>query len=60
LDGTRLENLQIGVSLVKFYWLIPVTLSEIDFKKKHGLEALEREFERKGVDYLNPRRHSLA
>lgn len=60
LDGPRLENLPIGARTVKFYWLIPVTSSEVNFKKASGLEALESQFDKSGFDYVNPQRRSVV
>jgi hypothetical protein len=60
LDGPDLENLSVGARTVKFYWLIPITASEVSFKKIHGLEALEVEFEESGFDYINPHRKSVV
>ena len=56
LDGPGLENLAVGSRTVKFYWLIPISKSEVEFKKKCGLEALEERFENSGFDYVNPGR----
>ena len=60
LDGPRLENLPIDGQTVKFYWLIPITESEVKFKKKNGLEALEAEFDKSEFDYANPQRRSVV
>jgi hypothetical protein len=35
-------------------------LAERDFKKTHGLEALEKVFEEKGINYAEPFRSSLV
>jgi hypothetical protein len=59
LDGPSLENLKIGSKELKFYWLIPVTRSEVEFKKQNGLEALEELFGRARLDYLNPARSAV-
>jgi hypothetical protein len=59
LDGPRLEKLQLGSRVLNFYWLIPVSNSEIEFKKKHGLEALELKFDQSRFDYVNPRREAV-
>ena len=57
LDGPILENLEIGDGqIVKFYWLIPITKSELEFKKSFGLEALEKKFEETNFNYGNPNR----
>jgi hypothetical protein len=60
LDGPSLENLKTDSKELKFYWLIPVTYSEVEFKKQNGLEALEELFDRIGFDYLNPDRNAVA
>jgi hypothetical protein len=60
LDGPSLENLQIGPDLVKCCWLVPITLAEVHYKQKSGLEALEQAFERDGLNYLDPHRASVA
>jgi hypothetical protein len=59
LDGPELEWLErSGKSRIQFGWLIPITTAERDYKSKHGIEALEKHFE-KGLDYLEPRRQSV-
>ena len=60
LDGPSLEDLAIGREMLKFYWLVPVTKAEVDFKMRYGLESLEVEFDKAGFDYLNPGRQSVV
>ncbi len=63
LDGPLLENMQspdFDNKVVKFYWLIPVTISEVDFVKTHGVEALEEKFELASFDYLDTHRDSVV
>ncbi|HEY1385426.1 MAG TPA: suppressor of fused domain protein [Dongiaceae bacterium] len=60
VDGPTLENLRIGETLVKCYWLIPVTLDEVNYKQLNGLEALEQTFERKSLNYWDPSRESTV
>ncbi|WP_369411833.1 suppressor of fused domain protein [Chryseolinea lacunae] len=62
LDGPDLEHAVISgyEREVQFYWLIPVTEAEVDFKKSCGVEALEIKFEESGFDYLNPNRASVV
>ena len=60
LDGPSLEDLEIDSEAVKFYWLIPVTQPEVEFKKRHGLDALEQKFDSVGLDYINPNRSSVV
>jgi hypothetical protein len=54
LDGPALERLE--ATGTRCLWLLPVTPSEVEFKKRHGLEALEERFERPDFNYLDPRR----
>ena len=60
LDGPMLELLENNDNKVQFLWLIPVTKSEIEFKKISGLEALEKKFDLGQIDYLNPLREAVA
>lgn len=62
LDGPIIENLELNGSnkLIKFYWLIPITEKEVDYKKLFGSEALENEFEKTGLDYIDPSRKSIV
>lgn len=61
LDGPALETLtRAGASShVSFYWLIPITKSERDFKKQYGLEALEERLEASKFNYLDFDRPSI-
>lgn len=58
LDGPSLEWMESP--RVRFLWLIPVTPQEVEFKKRHGLEALEARFEKTNFDYLDPLRRSVV
>jgi len=58
LDGPRLEWLL--EPRVRFLWLVPITASELLFKKQHGLEALEERFEAAQFDFLDPLRASVV
>ena len=60
LDGPQLENLSYESSIIKCYWLIPITPSEVSFKELNGIEALETAFEKQGLDYLDPKRKSFV
>ena len=60
LDGPRLEWLMLGDRKIRFLWLIPITRSEVAFKQKNGLLALEERFETVGFNYLNPLRDSVV
>lgn len=59
LDGPDLENYVLGNQSMKFYWLIPITNEELEYKKKYGAEALEDMFEKSGLEYFNPNRKSI-
>ena len=56
LDGQELELFRTPQGVVSNYWLIPVTQSERDYKVQTGWEALEEQFEVRGLDYLDPGR----
>jgi hypothetical protein len=61
LDGPDLENLSLpDESTVKCEWLIPVTSAEVQYKKAHGLEALEDQMENASFNYLDPHRPSVC
>ena len=60
LDGPKLEIMLQASREISFYWLIPVTKFEVEFKKKNGIERLEGEFDRSGFDYVNPARRSVV
>ena len=60
LDGPDLEILRLDGKVVRFLWLIPITKAEVEYKKKHGLEALEAKLEEAGFAYLDPQRASVV
>ena len=59
LDGPALEDGIAGSDRIKFYWLIPITPSELSFKKVEGIDSLEEKFDLKGLDYADPDRNSV-
>jgi hypothetical protein len=61
LYGPNLENYYRSDcnKTSKFYWLIPVTKKEVNFKKKFGVEALEQKFDIVQLNYLDPLRSSV-
>lgn len=59
LDGPALENFKTNKKEIKFYWLIPITQKEAEYKSKNGSEALEGKFEESEFDYINSGRESL-
>jgi hypothetical protein len=50
LEGEELELLELEAGTVQFLWLIPITESELDYKKQFGLDQTEELFEEKGND----------
>lgn len=67
LDGPDIENLEYKSNklfspkkLIKFYWLIPITGEELEYKKKFGLEELEEKFDTTSFNYLDPKRASVV
>lgn len=46
---------------VRCLWLVPITVAERDYGRRHGVEALERAFEESGAfNYLDPGRPNLV
>lgn len=61
LDGPNLEIMHCSNNKnIHFYWLIPVTKTEVEYKKEFGLEALEAKFDANEFNYLNPNRKSVV
>lgn len=60
LDGQKLEKLSADNRIISFYWLIPITGIERDFKIKHGLGKLEELFEKVNFNYLDIQRESVC
>jgi hypothetical protein len=60
LDGPKLENFNLGNKKISFYWLIPITKEERDFRWQYGIEKLEELFESNQFNYLNPYRKSVV
>ena len=59
LDGNELELFNFKGKTIHCYWFIPITKKERDYKVKNGYESLERIFEEKEFNYLNPNRSCL-
>ncbi|WP_159090557.1 suppressor of fused domain protein [Aquimarina aquimarini] len=62
LDGPNLESLYIPSydENLKFYWLIPITQDEVEYKKKYGMEGLEDKLDEVEFNYLDPNRLSVV
>ncbi|WNJ21534.1 suppressor of fused domain protein [Pontibacter sp. G13] len=60
LDGPKIENLMIAGKCIKSYWLIPISESEVKFKARFGVEALEELFDTRDFNYLDASRKSVV
>lgn len=60
LDGPGLELFSYGIQKISCLWLIPISQSELQYKKLYGLEALERLFEKAAFAYYDPMRLSIV
>ncbi len=60
MDGPDIETSLIQGNEIKFYWLIPITVKEKEFKTKYGIEELEKEFDKIELDYLKTNRKSVV
>lgn len=56
LDGRDLEVMRTLDGYIRFLWLVPVTAFEVEYKKEHGLDALEKLFEARSFNYCDPQR----
>lgn len=60
LDGPDLEQMKCADGLVRCLWLVPITKAEVDYKKVHGIEALEKRLEEAQFDYAARTRPSVV
>lgn len=60
LDGPKLEWMESGSTRVRFLWVIPISGSEREFKKREGADALEAKFEQAQFDYADPERKTVV
>ncbi len=60
LDGPSLEDLTFQNKSIKFYWLIPISSLEVQYKVEHGIEALETAFEIASLNYIDLMRSSVV
>jgi len=56
----ELETILINDIYISFWWLLPITIKEADYAKKHGVESLEKLLEKKRVDVLAVNRKSAV
>ncbi|MFF5261892.1 suppressor of fused domain protein [Actinomadura viridis] len=61
LHGPALEHCALSNGHhARFLWLLPVTSSEIAFRRTYGTEALERLFDEAAIDPTDPHRASVV
>lgn len=58
--GPKLESLIADDHEVRILWLLPISNSEREYKKREGLEALETLFESAALEYWNPNRRPVV
>jgi hypothetical protein len=58
--GPALEEMVVAGHEVRILWLLPISRSELDYKKQAGLEALEVLFDSEALEYWNPDRSSVV
>ncbi len=58
--GDRFETCNIDDGHVHFFWLLPITETERQYKTDNGLEALEVKFEERALEYWNNERESVV
>ncbi len=59
LFSPDLETIKINDIYVSFWWLVPITASEAQYTQANGDEALWKQFDELGLDYLDIRRQSI-
>lgn len=60
IDGPDLQILEFDVHRIDCLWLVPITLEELEFKKLHGVDALEDRFDAVQLKYLAVDRSSVV
>ncbi|MHC4599107.1 MAG: suppressor of fused domain protein [Planctomycetota bacterium] len=60
LDGPELESFEKDDADARCFWLIPITPEETAFAQIHGVEALEKRFEKEKMNFLDPERRSVV
>ena len=58
--GPTLEYFQADGFQARILWLLPINSSEAAYASLHGVEELEREFDRSGINYLDVHRSSVV
>lgn len=60
LHGPGLEHCPLPAGHARLLWTLPVTTAEIEFRRRHGHEALEQLFDEAGLNPNDPFRASVA
>ena len=60
LHGPGLEHCPVPGGHARILWTLPVTPAEIEFRRRHGHEALEQLFDEAGIIPTDPFRASAA
>ncbi len=60
LHGPDLEHCPLPEGHVRILWTLPVTTAEIEFRRRHGHEALEHRFDAAGIIPTDPFRASVV
>lgn len=60
LHGPDLEHCSVPGGHARILWTLPVTTAEIEFRRRHGHEALERLFDEAEIIPTDPFRASVA
>jgi hypothetical protein len=58
--GPMLEHCQLPDRHIQVLWVLPITSAEHAYASERGVEALEQQLERAGIDYLDPVRPSVV
>ncbi|WP_346010580.1 suppressor of fused domain protein [Streptomyces sp. SID5910] len=60
LHGPDLEHCPVPGGQARILWALPVTTAEIEYRRRHGHEALEQLFDEVGINPIDPFRASVA
>ena len=61
VTGPSFEYLHVSESKhVRFLWIIPITPAEESYRHQLGLDALEKLFEERAIDFVDPKRPSVV
>lgn len=60
LHGPDLERCPLPDGHARILWVLPVTAAEMEYRREHGHEALERLFDEHAIVPTDPKRRSVA